>query len=113
MESKFHIKMKTVKYSWQDKIRELMCSVVAGCDHAVTINHKLVPDTTLTSEVIQKDRFADQSGTNRFLHSLTKYNPNELEAIFTEDYMFHGMAGKRPRDEMVFAVNFDIAQERP
>src|SRR5712692_6952121 len=59
VESKLHVKMKTVKYSWQDKIRELMCSIVSGCDHTVTINHKLVPDTSLASEVIQKNRFAD------------------------------------------------------
>jgi hypothetical protein len=47
VESHLHIKMKTVKYSWQDKVRELMCSIVSGCDHTVTINHKLVPDTNL------------------------------------------------------------------
>jgi len=108
MESKLHIKMKTVKYSWLDKIRELMCSIVSGCDHTVTINHRLVPDTTLAGEVIQKDRFADQSGINRLLHSLSDENLAELETIFAEDYMRHGVAGKLPRDEMVF-VDLDMS----
>lgn len=108
VESHLHIKMKTVKYSWQDKVRELMCSIVSGCDHTVTINHKLVPDTTLAGEIIQKDRFADQSGINRLLHSLTDENLAELETIFAEDYMRHGVAGKLPRNETVF-VDLDMS----
>jgi hypothetical protein len=109
VESKLHVKMKTVKYSWQDKVRELMWSIVAGCDHTDAFNHKLVPDTTLDIEVIHKDRFADQSGINRLLHhSLTEENLNELEKIFSEDYMVHGLAGKLPRDEMVF-VDLDMS----
>ena len=72
VESHLHVKMKTVKYSWQDKVRELMCSAVAGCDHPVTINHKLVPETTLAGEIIQKERFADQSGINRLLQRRAK-----------------------------------------
>jgi hemerythrin superfamily protein len=66
-------------------------------DHTVTINHKLVPDTTLANEVIQKDRFADQYRINRLLHSLTEENLSELEAIYAKDYMIHGIAGKLPR----------------
>ncbi|MGI0078164.1 MAG: transposase [Nitrososphaerales archaeon] len=100
--------MKTVKYSWQDKARELMCSIVSGCDHAVTINHKLVPDTKLANEVIRKDRFADQSGINRLLHSLTEDNLKELETIYAQDYLLHGIAGKRPSDEMIF-VDLDMS----
>jgi len=107
MENKLHLKMKTVKYSWQDKIKELICSIVAGCEHTVSINHRLVPDTTLAKEVIGKDRFADQSGINRLLHTFTEENLRELEELHAEDYMLHGVAGKRPRDELIF-VDVDM-----
>jgi len=92
METKLHLKMKTVKYSWQDKLRELICSIVCGCEHTVSINHRLVPDTTLAREVIGKDRFADQSGINRLLHKLTEENLKELEEVYAEDYMLHGVS---------------------
>ena len=82
MDDKLHLKMKTVKYSWQDKLRELMCSIVAGCEHTVSINHRLVPDTTLASELIGKERFADQSGINRLLHAFAEENLDELEEIY-------------------------------
>ncbi len=65
MDAKLRLKMKTVKYSWQDKLKELMCSIVSGCEHTVSINHRLVPDTTLAKELIGKDRFAEQSGVNK------------------------------------------------
>jgi len=74
MEHNLNLNMKTVRYSWQDKLKELMCSIVAGCEHTVSINHKLVPDTTLAREVTGRDRFADQSGVNRLLHAFTEEN---------------------------------------
>ncbi len=108
MDDKLHLKMKTVKYSWQDKLKELMCSIVAGCEHIVSINHRLVPDTTLAKELIGKDRFADQSGINRLLHAFTEENLNELEEIYHQDYMLHGAAGRLPTDHLVF-VDLDMA----
>src|SRR5712692_6010904 len=94
MESRLHLRMKTVKYSWQDKVKELICSIVAGCEHTVSINHRLVPDTTLARELIGKDRFADQSGINRLLHAFTEENLKELESIFKQDYALNGRAGR-------------------
>src|SRR6266849_9176017 len=86
IESRLHLRMKTVKYSWQDKVKELICSIVAGCEHTVSINHRLVPDTTLARELIGRDRFADQSGINRLLHAFTEENIEELESVFEQDY---------------------------
>ena len=108
MEHNLNLNMKTVRYSWQDKLKELMCSIVAGCEHTVSINHKLVPDTTLAREVTGRDRFADQSGVNRLLHAFTEENLGELEHIFHRDYMLHGKAGRLPVEEMVF-VDLDMA----
>jgi hypothetical protein len=108
MDDRLHLKMKTVKYSWQDKLRELMCSIVAGCEHTVSINHRLVPDTTLAKELIGKERFADQSGINRLLHAFAEENLKELEEIYRQDYMLHGAAGKLPTDQMVF-VDLDMS----
>src|ERR1700687_4848720 len=86
LEMKLHLRMKTVKSSSQDKVKELLCSIVAGCEHTVSINHRLVPDTTLARELIGKDRFADQSGINRLLHAFTEENIEELESVFEQDY---------------------------
>jgi len=90
-----HINMKTVKYTPYDKVVELLASIVAGCQHTVTINSRLVPDTVLAEELIGKDRFADQSGINRLLQSITYENVDELERVFSAYYMTHGIAWKK------------------
>ena len=108
MDAQVHLKMKTVKYSWQEKLRELMCSVVAGCEHTVSINHKLVPDTTLARELIGKDRFADQSGINRLLHAFGEENLAELESVFQQDYTLNGRAWRHPSDEPLI-VDLDMS----
>lgn len=107
MDVKLHLKMKTVKYSWQDKLKELICSIITGCEHTVSINHKLVPDTTLARELISKDRFADQSGINRLLHAFSEDNIKELESVFEQDYARNGLAWRLPKDEMVW-VDLDM-----
>jgi Transposase DDE domain group 1 len=107
MDTGLHLKMKAVKYSWQDKLRELMCSIVAGCEHTVSINHRLVPDTTLAKELIGKDRFADQSGINRLLHAFGEENLKELESVYQQDYTLNGRAWRLPSDKPVI-VDLDM-----
>jgi hypothetical protein len=108
MEQTLHLKMKAVKYTWQDKLKELVCSIVTGCEHTVSINHRLVPDTTLARELIGKDRFADQSGINRLLHAFTEENVRELESIFEQDYARNGLAWRPPKEEMLW-VDLDMS----
>jgi len=107
MDTKLHLRMKAVKYSWQDKLRELVCSIVTGCEHTVSINHRLVPDTALARELIGKDRFADQSGINRLIHAFTEENLAELEEVFEQDYMRNGRAWRLPSGETVI-VDLDM-----
>jgi DDE family transposase len=111
MDTRLHLGMKVVKYSPQDKLRELICSIVAGCEHTVSINHRLVPDTALARELIGKDRFADQSGINRLLHAFTEDNLAELERVFEEDYMRNGRAWRLPSEERVI-VDLDMTGVR-
>lgn len=99
-----HINMKTVKYTPYEKVVELLASMIAGCQHTVTINSKLVPDTALAEELIGKDRFADQSGINRLLQSISEDNVNELERVFSAYYLTHGMAWRK-RDSVVVDVD--------
>jgi hypothetical protein len=108
MDTKIHLKMKTVRYSWQDKLRELLCSIVAGCEHTVSINHRLVPDTALAKELIGKDRFADQSGINRLLHAFSDENLKELESVYQQDYTLNGRAWRLPTDEPTI-VDLDMS----
>ncbi len=108
MDDKIHLKMKTVKYSWQDKLKELICSIVTGCEHTVSINHRLVPDTTLARELIGKDRFADQSGINRLLHAFTEESIEELESVFEQDYNRNGIAWRLPKNKEMVWVDLDM-----
>jgi hypothetical protein len=107
MDSRLHLKMKAVKYSWQNKLKKLMCSVVSRCEHTVSINHRLVPDTTLARERIGKERFADQSGINRLLHAFSQENIRELESVFEQDYARNGLTRRAPNEEMVW-VDLDM-----
>jgi len=107
MEINLHLKMKAVKYSWQDKLKELMCSIVTGCEHTVSINHRLVPDVALARELIGKDRFADQSGINRLLHAFSEQSLKELEEVFQQYYALNGRAWRLPSDETVI-VDLDM-----
>jgi hypothetical protein len=87
MKHKIHLNMKTVGYRWQDKLKELICLIITGYEHIVSINHNLVPDTTLAKEGIGRDRFADQSEVHRLLHTFTEENLGELEQIFHRHYI--------------------------
>ena len=108
MEMNLHLKMKAVKYSSQDKLKELMCSIVAGCEHTVSINHRLVPDVALARELIGKERFADQSGINRLLHAFSDENLNELEQVYQQYYTLNGRAWRLPADEPMI-VDLDMS----
>ncbi len=48
-------------------------------------------------QLIRKDRFADRSGINRLLQSITDENVDELEKVFSAYFMTHGMAWKKER----------------
>jgi len=65
----------------------------------------LYPDTTLARKLIGKDRFTDQSGINRLLHRFTEENLRELGEVCAMDYLVHGLAGKRPRDEIIIDLD--------
>jgi len=108
LELKLHVNMKTVRYSPQDKLKELLCSIVAGCEHTVSINHRLVPDTALARELIGKERFADQSGINRLLHAFTEENLAELEEAYQQDYTLNGRAWRHPVEEPL-VVDVDMS----
>ena len=101
-----HLPMKTVRYTPTEKVVEFMASLVAGCQHTVSINHRLVPDTTLAWECLGKPRFADQSGINRLLRSFTRENLQELEGVYHQYYLRHGLARRHPRNE-VLIVDLD------
>lgn len=106
LKDRLHIPMKTVKYTPTDKVVEFMASLVAGCHHTVSINHRLVPDTELAEECIGKPRFADQSIVNRLLTSFTQENLQELEEVYHQYYLRHSLARRHPKTE-VLIVDLD------
>lgn len=107
LKDRLHVPMKTVKYTPTDKVVEFMASLVAGCQHTVSINHRLVPDTELAKECIGKPRFADQSGINRLLRSFTQENLQELEEVYHQYHLRHGLARRHPRNEILI-VDLDM-----
>lgn len=107
LRDRLHLSMKTVRYTPTDKVVEFMASLVAGCQHTVSINHRLVPDTELARECIGKPRFADQSGVNRLLRSFTEQNLEELEDVLHQYYLRHSLARRHPGRE-ILVIDMDI-----
>lgn len=101
LKSRLHVPMKTVKYTPTDKVVEFIASLVAGCQHTVSINHRLVPDTELAEGCIGKPRFADQSVVNRLLRSFTQENLQELEEVYQQYYLRHSLARRHPKEILI------------
>jgi hypothetical protein len=54
------VKMKAVRYSVLQKVQTLVASILLGCPHTSSINHRLVPDRVAAREWAM-ERFPDQS----------------------------------------------------
>jgi hypothetical protein len=62
------LKMKSVKYSHQNKIETVVAGLAVGCRHTSEMQTKLVPDT-VAAELFGMARFPDQSQINNFLRA--------------------------------------------
>jgi hypothetical protein len=61
------LKMKTVRYSWSQKLQTLWASIVVGCSHTVEINTRLGAHERAAAALLGLERFPDQSQINRLL----------------------------------------------
>jgi hypothetical protein len=71
------IDMKKVNYSGQDKLEQLLLSILAGCEYISEVNSKLKTEEALAQAWGWRD-FADQSSLSRCLDGLTQMNLDEL-----------------------------------
>lgn len=71
------IEMKTCDFTPQDKLEQVLISILAGCPTLSEVNTKLKSEKSL-AQVGQWPRIADQSGLSRSLDALTLMNIEQL-----------------------------------
>jgi hypothetical protein len=76
------IAMKKVTYSPQDKLEQLLLSILAGCAYIIEVNSKLKSEVPL-AQAWGWPQFADQSSLSRCLDELTQMNLDELAQVST------------------------------
>lgn len=74
--------MKKVTYSPQDKLEQLLLSILAGCEYIKVVNTKLKSEVPL-AQAWGWPQFADQSSLSRCLDELTQMNLDELAQAST------------------------------
>jgi len=75
------LKMKTIDYSWQQKLQTLWASIVVGCDHTVQINDTLGAHERAAAALFGLERFPDQSNVNRLLWAVTPEHLPQWRAL--------------------------------
>ena len=76
------IAMKTCDFTPQDKLCQVLISILAGCETISEVNTKLKPEIGL-AQISQWDRFVDQSCLSETLDALTLTNIDELRCAVT------------------------------
>lgn len=80
------VKMKEIKYTVQQKLITLVCSIVMGCAYTSDINDKLVPET-VAPRMLDMLRFPDQSQLNVLLKKFTEGNILQLKEVHHQLFM--------------------------
>jgi hypothetical protein len=74
------IKMKEIKYTVQQKLITLICSIAMGCAYTSDVNEKLVPDTVVP-KMLDMLRFPDQSQLNVLLREFNEENIQQFKEV--------------------------------
>ena len=77
-----HIPIKTRDFSPSSKLKQVLFSILAGCEYLFEVNIKLKPEVAL-AQVCHLDHFSDQSTLSRTLDALTQMNIEQLRAAVT------------------------------
>jgi hypothetical protein len=73
------IAMKKRDFSPQDKLKQVLVSILSGCETFLAINTKLKHELAL-AQACGWERFADQSNLSRSMDALTQMNIEQLRA---------------------------------
>jgi len=76
------IPIKTRDFSPTSKLKQVLFSMLAGCEYLSEVNIKLKPEQAL-AQVCHLDRFSDQSTLSQTLDALTLMNIEQLRAAVT------------------------------
>ena len=76
------LRQRKVAYSPQDKLEQVLLSILAGCEYLSEINSKLQTEVYL-AQAWGWPQFADQSTLSRCLDQLTQMNLEQLEQAST------------------------------
>ena len=81
--AKVQIGMKTRDFSAQDKLKQVLVSILSGCETFLDINSHLKHELVL-AQACGWSRFADQSNLSRSMDALTQMNIEQLRAAVKE-----------------------------
>ena len=88
------ISMKSGDFSPNDKVEQVLVSILAGCETISEVNLKLKPEIQL-AQLCDWPRFADQSGLSRTLDALTLMNIEQLDGAVRTTWRRHSATLKR------------------
>lgn len=82
----FKLNMKEVRYTIYQKLLTVMASIIMGCESTKDINEVLGPET-LAANMLEMDRFPDQSQINTLLTRMDSTSVSQLKDIHHELFM--------------------------
>lgn len=83
--------MKTIDHSPQQKLQDVVASILTGCQSIAQINTKLRPEQAL-AHAWQRSAFASQSGISDTLDAFSPETVGQLRGALTTLYSTHGKA---------------------
>jgi hypothetical protein len=82
------IGMKRRDYSAQDKLKQVLVSILSGCETFLDVNSRLKHELAL-AQACGWSRFADQSNLSRSMDALTQMNLEQLRAAVKDIWYPH------------------------
>lgn len=89
--SGINLPMKTIDHTPQQKLQDLLVSILAGCQCLSQIDTKLRPEQAL-ARAWQRKQFASQSTIADTLNAFTAETVDQLRVALTQIYRRHGHA---------------------
>lgn len=99
----FKLQMIKKDYTIYQKLMTLISSIAVGCESTNDINERLHPER-LAANILEMERFPDQSQINRLLHAMDEESIKQLRQIHHDIFMKHSDS-LSSEEEMV--VDFD------
>ena len=101
------LQMKTRDFSPVSKLKQVLISILAGCETLTAFNSEMDGEVNLAA-IWSRERFADQSTLSRTLDALTLMNIEQLRTATTA--IWHSLSQTRQHDWRGFLLlDFDLS----